>query len=426
VTFASLGAQVVHSLSLPNFMRNGGGRHPNRFVYFDVDNYLAALTALDGQPILDEDGNPTGEVYDSSLVAPEFNPVQSYDVDEDTLAGYVSANFGTDTWFANVGLRYVNTDTTARTAIDSIVRVDDPTPEIPTSSPDVTYSPAVPLTENGSYSKLLPSLNIGWWPRKDVLVRAAVAQVISRPSLNQLAPTRTDNTLDRTYEVFYDGNADLEPVEANQADLSVEWYFDDKSVLSGAVFWKDLDGFITTELEENVDIGVVANIGGAGDAPLLYDVFRPINGDSAKVLGFEFGFQHFFDSGFGVRANYTYTDTKSYIDGVNVGPLEGVSESAYSVALMFENDRWDAQLAADYSGKYVEVTDAVGGLSQYGDPITWVTASVAYQLTEQFTISLEGRNLTDEYYMATLGRPDILAGFETWGRSVLLGVTARF
>ena len=28
----------------------------------------------------------------------------------------------------------------------------------------------------------------------------------------------------------------------------LEWYFADKSVLSGAVFWKDIDGFITTEL----------------------------------------------------------------------------------------------------------------------------------------------------------------------------------
>jgi TonB-dependent receptor len=426
VTFASLGAQVVHSLRLPNFMRNGGGRYPLRFVRFDVQQYLAALAALDGQPILDENGDPTGDVYDSSLVAPEFNPVQSYDVDEDTVAAYVNANFGTESWFANVGLRWIDTDTTARTAIDAIVRVDDPTPGVPTSSPDVTYSPAEPLTEKGSYSKVLPSLNVGWWPRSDILVRAAAAKVISRPSLNQLAPTRTDGTLDRTYEVFYDGNADLEPVEANQADLSVEWYFDDKSVLSGAVFWKDLDGFITYELQENVDIGVVANIGGAGDAPLLYDVFRPINGDTARVLGFEFGFQHFFDSGFGLRANYTYTDTDSYIDGANVGPLEGVSESAYSVALMFENDRWDAQLAADYSGRYVEVTDAVGGLSQYGDPITWVTASVAYRLTEQFTVSLEGRNLTDEYYLATMGRADMLAGFETWGRSLLLGVTAKF
>ncbi len=94
-------------------------------------------------------------------------------------------------------------------------------------------------------------------------MRAALAQVISRPSLNQLAPTRIDFTLDRTYEVFYDGNADLEPVEADQADLSLEWYFDDKSVLSAAAFWKDLDGFITYELQENVDIGVVGSIGGA-------------------------------------------------------------------------------------------------------------------------------------------------------------------
>jgi TonB-dependent receptor len=425
-TFASLGAQVVHSLRLPNFMRNGGGSYPQRFVYFDVKQYLAALAALDGQPILDENGDPTGEVFDSSLVAPAFNPVQSYDVDEDTIAAYLNANFEGDDWFANAGLRFVNTDTTARTAIDSIVRVDDPTPNIPTSSPDVTYSPATPLTEKGSYSKVLPSLNVGWWPRKDLLVRAAVAKAISRPSLNQLAPTRTDNTLDRTYEVFYDGNADLEPVEANQADLSVEWYFDDKSVASAAVFWKDLDGFITYQLEENVDIGVVGSIGGAPDAPILYDVSRPINGDKAKVLGFELGLQHFFDNGFGFRANYTYTDTKSYIDGVDVGPLEGVSESAWSAALLFENDRWDAQLAADYSGRYVEVTDAVGGLSQYGDPITWVTASVAYRFTEKFTVSLEGRNLTDEYYMATMGRPDMLAGFETWGRSLLLGVTAKF
>jgi TonB-dependent receptor len=425
-TFASLGADVVHQLSLPNFMRNAGGRHPERFVYFDVRQYLAALAALDGQPILDENGDPTGDVFDSSLVAATFNPVQSYDVDEDTIAAYLNADFAGDGWFANAGVRWISTDTTARTAIDAIVRVDDPTPNIPTSSPDVTYSPAEPLTAKGSYDKFLPSVNFGWWLREDLLLRAAAAQAISRPSLNQLAPTRTDNTLDRTYEVFYDGNADLEPVEADQADVSLEWYFDDKSVASAAVFWKDLDGFITYQLQENVDIGVVASIGGAPDAPLLYDVLRPINGDKARVLGFELGVQHFFDNGFGFRANYTYTDTDSYIDGENVGPLEGVSESAWSAALLFENDRWDAQLAADYSGRYVEVTDAVGGLSQYGDPITWVTASVAFRVNDQFTVSLEGRNLTDEFYMAKMGRRDMLAGFETWGRSLLLGVTAKF
>jgi iron complex outermembrane receptor protein len=65
-------------------------------------------------------------------------------------------------------------------------------------------------------------------------------------------------------------------------------------------------------------------------------------------------------------------------------------------------------------------------LSQTADPITWVTASLAYKFSDSFTVSVEGRNLLDEYYFADLGRADILAGFETWGRSYLLGVTARF
>lgn len=425
-TFASLGAHVVHPVSLPNFMRNGGGGYPRKFVSFDVKNYLNALHALDGKPILDADGNPTGKVFDASRTQPEFNPVQSYDVKEDTVAAYVSANFRADQWFGNAGLRWVTTDTRANTAVNNILFVDDPTPEIPTSSPDVTYSEPQPITQKGSYNKLLPSANVGYWATEKLLFRAAAAKVMARPSLNQLAPTRTDNTLDRTYAVIYDGNANLKPVEANQADFSVEWYFDQKSVVSGAVFWKDIKNFITTQLLENQDIGVVGNVGGAGNAPILYDVTRPINGDKAKVLGVEMGVQHFFPNGFGIRANYTYTDTKAYVGGVHVGTLEGVSKQQYSIALLFENNRWDTQVAADYSGRYTQTLDAVGGLSLKGDPITWVTASVRYKLTDAISVSLEGRNLLDEYYLANYGRSDMLGGFETWGRSYLLGASMKF
>ena len=46
--------------------------------------------------MLDENGDPTGEVYDASLTAPELNPVQSYDVEEETIALYLKANLGSD------------------------------------------------------------------------------------------------------------------------------------------------------------------------------------------------------------------------------------------------------------------------------------------------------------------------------------------
>lgn len=423
-TFESLDSEVVRTLSLPNFMRNAGGQHPNRFVSFDVPNYLNALRALDGTEYTDAEGNV--QVFDSSLTQPEFNPVQSYDVEEETTALYLQANLEGEGWFANAGLRWITTDTTARTAINRIVSVVDPTPEIPTSSPDVTYSEAEPLTQKGSYDKLLPSLNVGYWVQPELLVRFAASQVISRPSLNQLAPTAVDNTLDRTFAIYYDGAADLEPTEADQADLSVEWYFDDHSILNAALFWKDISNFITYALDEDVDIGVVGQIGTPPvEQPILYDVSHPINGDNADVMGLELGVQHFFANGFGFRASYTYTDTTAYIDGEDVGQLEGVSESAWSAALIYEDPSWSAQLAADYSGDYVEVTDAVGGRSQIADPITWVTASVAYKLTDSITLSLEGRNLLDEYYWATLDRADIPAGFETWGRTYVFSVIAR-
>jgi iron complex outermembrane recepter protein len=425
-TFESLGADVVRSVSLPNFMRHAGGHFPRTFIRFDVPAYLQALHALDGQPMLDENGDPTGDVFDADNTLPELNPVQSYDVEEDTNALFVKADLRSESWYASAGVRWVKTDTTARTAINDIVFVDDPTPDVPTSSPDVTYSEAEPLTQEGSYSKLLPSINAGWWFNEKLVLRGAAARVMARPSLNQLAPTRTDNTLDRTFAVFYDGNADLEPVFADQADVSLEWYFDEKSVLNAAVFWKNIEGFITYELQENQDIGVIGSVGGAADAPILYDVSRPINGDKAKVLGFELGGQHFFPSGLGFRASYTYTDTKAYIDGVHVGQLEGVSKTAYSVALMYEKGPWDAQLAADYSGENTEVLDAVAGLSQIAEPITWVTASVQYAVNDTFNVSLEARNLTDARYRANLGRADILAGFETWGRTAIVSVGMKF
>ncbi len=424
LTFSDLGADVVRQLRLPHFMRNAGGHYPRTFVTFDVPRYLDALRAVDGQSWTDFEGNV--HVHDYAAILPELNPVQSYDIEEDTSAFYLQANLKRDAWFANAGIRWLRTDTTAKTAINRIVSIVDPHPEIPTESPDVTYSEAEPFRQDASYDKLLPSLNFGYWLNEELLLRLSASKVLARPSLNQLAPTATDNTLDRTFAIFYDGNAELQPIEANQADLSIEWYFDDTSILNFAVFWKDISQFITYELLENQDIGVIGLIGTPPvSQPVLYDISRPTNGDKAEVLGAEFGVQHFFANGFGVRANYTYTDTKAYIDGVNVGQLEGVSQSAYSLAFIYEDPHWSAQLAADYSGEYTEITDAVGGLSQIGDPITWVTASLSYQLTDNIQVSLEGRNLTDAYYRSTLGRPDIPAGFETWGRSFIFSVNAK-
>ncbi len=142
----------------------------------------------------------------------------------------------------------------------------------------------------------------------------------------------------------------------------------------------------------------------------------------AEVYGFEFGLQHFFESGFGLRANYAYTDTKAFIDGEEVAArASGVS--AYSAAVMFENDRWDAQLAVDYSGRYIKGDGRGGRAFAVRRPDHLGHRLGRLPVDGSVGGYLEGS--TDEFYR-NHARPDMLAGFETWGRSVLVGVTAKF
>lgn len=416
-TFASLGANVVSSMTMPNFMRNAGGSYPGSFSAFDVPAYFAALTSLDGRPILDGHGEPTGDVYDSRLLLPTFVPTDSYDVSEKTATLYGEIELSGDKWNGSAGARLVRTRTTSRSAIDRIVAINDATPDIPTSSPVVTYSPATPVSEDGSYTKLLPSANFSYWFEPNLVARAAVAKVMARPSLDKLAPTRSDNTLDRSYTLTIVGDPKLKPTEAVQQDLSLEWYYKPKSALTVALFAKQIKNFVTYQTDEHVDIGVPG---------YLYTVTRPINGDKADVTGIELGLQHLFDNGFGINAKFAKTRTKAYSNGEYTGQLEGVAPTASSIGLLYEGRGLNAALTFDYTGSYTATSNAIAGLPNVVDDVTWVSASLSYDISKNVTLFLEGKNLGDAVMRSNLGRSDAQYGFETWGRTYVAGLNVKF
>jgi TonB-dependent receptor len=416
-TFASLGASVVRPMTLPNYMRGAGGNFPMSFVAFDVPAYFAALRSLDGQPVIGSDGLPTGEVFDARKSDPVFVPTDSYDVREKTATLYGQFELAGEGWNGNLGVRVVRTKTRSRSAIDKIVAIDDPTPEIPTSSPTITYSPATPVEEEGSYTKVLPSANLSWWWRSDVVLRAAAAKVMARPSLDRLAPTRTDNTLDRSYILNIAGDPKLKPTEATQQDLSLEWYYKPKSALNVALFAKQIKNFVTFQTDEHVDIGVPG---------YLYTVVHPVNGDKARVRGLELGWQHLFDNGFGISAKFAKTWTRAYQGGEYVGQLEGVAPTASSLGFLYEKGKINAALTFDYTGKYTQSTNVIAGRPSKVDAITWVTASASYDLNKHVSLFVEGKNLGDEVMRANLGRSDAVVGFEAWGRTYVAGMNVKF
>ena len=417
LTFGEVGADVTRAFPYDNFFDGDSANVPRSFPIFSIPDYAAGLAASDGQTLTDYLGNVrTFGENESSLWNPIYNPVNSYDITENTTAIYVQADFEGDEWFANVGLRWIDTEVTSKYAYNSIESIEIVNPDSANPSWDVSYSDSASQEASGSYQKLLPAVNVGYYLSDDLLLRGAVAQSLSRPTLDQLAPLTTDNAQSGLFTMDISGNPAIEPVYSDQADMSLEWYFEPGGVLAGAIFWKSLDGFITSNTTQ-VSI--------AGETFL---VTQPINGDTAEVLGAEISLQKFFENGFGVTASYAYTDTSTKVDGVDAGPLVGVSDNSYSLSLIYEKDKISSQIALDYSGDYV--TDSYSPLGDdyqtSMDEQYFVTASVNYDITENFTVFLEGQNLLNESNMTFQGRDDMPGNIQLYGRTFNFGMRATF
>jgi len=306
----------------------------------------------------------------------------------------------------------------------------------------VQYSPPTPTSSTNPYTLALPSLNLSYRFRPKLQLRFGASETIARPELNQLAPTRTDNSLNRVYEITYDGNSDLKPIRAYAVDLSLEWYYAPRSALTLAIFGKDIKDFLTTQVLNNVDLGVQGFFNGSTTpVPVLYTIFQPINGDKGYVEGLEFGFQHIFPSGFGVHGQYTRTWSREYLQGQYVGPLEGVSSNSGSLGVLYEAGRLSANVNWDYDGKSIAQTfTEVQGWSAYQKSFSWVTAQASYEIVPGLKLYFEGKNLSNAIARSYLAnRADgvwsagvtgisssLGQGYTAYGRTYTAGVSYRF
>ncbi len=288
INVGDLGGGVLsHTLTPPNFMSGVNSNFPHSFLAFDVPNYLAQLQAYNGNL------RPDGTAYDYAMAAPAWNPLQSYRVSEKTNAFYLQADMSGDRWDGDIGVRLVKTNTNAQAWDAKILSIT----ENGAFNYTAQYAAPTPIVQDADYTFLLPSANFTWHFTDELQLRAGAAKTMARPPVDRLAPTNTTESVAwGEFTQVYGGNVDLKPYSAAQGDLSLEWYFAEHSIANVAVFYKRIKNQITTSWEPGQDIGVPG---------YLFNVMRPINGDYAKVKGLEVGFQHFWKSGLGVRAQYT-------------------------------------------------------------------------------------------------------------------------
>jgi TonB-dependent receptor len=358
--------------------------------------------------------DPYGGVNVNPNTAGTFqNLLDTWSVEETTLAGYVQAGFKFDNPVvpitALLGVRYFDTDTLSSgyTRVNSAGVVSFPT-----------------ASRAGGYNDWLPSLNVRFDFSDKLVGRLTAGDVMARPNPAQLAFRRSlDAAVNRTGS---QGNPDLLPYQARQYDLGLEYYVSDLSYVSVGYFRNEISRFIINQtfLED------VNNDG------MPFTITRPVNGnDKVTVDGFEIGGQLAFDflpgawRNFGIVANATFSNDKGF-KGTNLLtgealPFPGVSELSYNASIYFENDRFSIRTAYNWRDDWLINPSGRGLLPEFNEDYGTLDASASWNVNEHVTAFLDVVNLLDEQRIEN-NNPFRRIGNETFGKRYFLGVRAKF
>ncbi|MDH5831109.1 TonB-dependent receptor [Luteimonas sp. M1R5S18] len=422
---ATVNSSLVNLQTFENFYR-GDANTPGAF-------YAPVLATALGFPqsYLDIHGAATpyytccyGQITPRDLDDPQWRNTQG----EQTTAGYFMLNFGNDEalFDGNVGVRVVRTENEA----DGFLVY-----------PNLAFAPylgageSTPITASNSYTDVLPSLNLRWEFAPNLIARFAASKAIARPAFSDMqayqqlsAAVRDGVTPDPGETVTPDDldltgsstdNPYLEPMKANQFDLSLEWYFaPDKGGMAWVnFFYKDVEDYFRQQTELVPYPGVDGN-------EYDYLISRLVNIGTAKIQGAELGWNQFFDflpapfDGFGMSANYTYIDSSTEIPaGSNAVPIDtdgstfddlpadGLSKNSYNAAVFYEKGPWQVRLAYNWRSEYLlsvgpnGYNGGDGGipwkLPVYSDSFGQLDGSIFYKVSDNVQIGLEMNNLNN-------------------------------
>jgi iron complex outermembrane receptor protein len=451
-SFASQGFNVISMVNLPNFMQGAGGSYPTILPQLNTAQLLAFLRSLNGKPNPQFCQTlPCQTPFNFASTVPQYNPFNSYDVTERTFSLYGEALFSGSNWSGNVGLRIVRTKTSASTAeaVPSSLWTYDTSGS--TQTWNVQYPTSQSVSSNGQYTLALPSANLSYWAVPDELqIRVGLAETMSRPNLSYLAPTSTNNAINGTPELTYNGTAGLRPIKATQADISAEWYYRPHSALTAAAFYKKIRDDIYTGTQTNVNLGTVKYAGGppgtVPGVPFPWTVTAPANGASSDFYGIELAWQYIMDNGFGIVMEYTHTWNKSYDqNGNSIGAVNAVPPMTFSAGLFYEKGPITADINWDYADSYQSYCSQcteVPGWAATASPFKWMTASTHYKFTKALQVYVEGKNLTNSVARTYLNGNPLLPwafgqnvgqsssgvsdGYVSYGRFYTLGMSYQF
>ncbi|MFV0625108.1 TonB-dependent receptor [Sphingomonas sp. ac-8] len=356
------------------------------------------------------------------------DPGQTYSQKEQTFAAYGELNYGLNAPFpidGTLGLRFVNTWGTSSSTQYSYGR-----------NPDGSSDGVLRMEEVGSrgnYTDMLPSATaiVHFTPK--LQLRLSYTHNVQRPGFYAMRNFKElrDAIASPTGRV-YAGNPDLKPVQENNYDASLEYFFGEGGLLSLGAFLKNQTGFIyyTNQTEYVAEIGRDAL------------VFKERNAGPGKIFGIESQATGFFDflpgfaRHFGASVNFTYIPVSELhlYEDENTPDVPGVfdapftSEYSGNAALFYDTPVFSARVAYNYRSKYkASVNYEFPGYSVYMQETSRLDGAVNYTPFKFITFSLEGTNLlrdrANTYFGAFQALP---VGLREQARTIQASARFRF
>lgn len=392
--------------------------------------------------------DPTSAIGSIYRVAAKLHPDiynKDWRVQEKLSTGFARADVDTELMGmpvrGNVGLQIVGTKQTAFG-----FNVDRG------NCPSDQNCPALETSGGANYTDVLPSANLNFELTSDQIVRLGVSRVMARANLNEMraslglnVSTINVNGVSREIYTGDAGNPGLKPTRANAFDLAYEKYFGTKAYVGVAGFYKDLRTYV---LRQSVPFDFSSYITPSTKAlpSNIGSLTMPLNGNGGKLQGLELSASLPLSmlwaplDGFGVQANYSYTDSsvKLLIGGVSVDgissvdiPLPGLSKDVANLTVYYEKYGFSARVATR------KRSDFIGEVSTFtGDrQLTWVKGDtvtdiqLGYEFQKDFlkglSIMFQVNNYSDEPFVRYGRDPSDIRENTKYGKTYLLGLNYK-
>lgn len=297
------------------------------------------------------------------------------------------------------------------------------------------------LSGDTKVTKLLPSAAFTLDISDNFIARLAYGETIRRPNFGDLNPltTYSRDVSNIGYGTASAGNPNLKETTSRSYDLTFEYYFDEATSAHLALFKRDIEGLVVSTRRR---VTYTDNIG-----PYDYILSEPTNASNGELEGFEIGGDYFpknlpgIFQGFGIQGSYTHLkssqdtplfDAAGVQTGVRTTDFFLVSDHSFSATLAYERSRFSGRVSYTWRSDFHHRNEAAlfaNPLSIWNAAERSVTAQLSYRFADNFVVTLEGTNLTDDTqhsYYGEHGRTTNNFGNWVVGRTISLGARYSF